>query len=162
VETLILIGQALIAAGPGGFIALGLLENLRHPRINRGMVGQTLRMDKVREERPEAYAIVKGNRSDSVRLEALAWGAILAAEAVAALALCLGAVWLGLAAFGLAGAEAGRVVAGAGALVFVAIWTGFLVGGQWFHYWAGWKELQFTHFFLTLWGLLSFLALVAL
>tara|TARA_R110000751_G_scaffold12683_5_gene43397 strand:- start:130 stop:612 length:483 start_codon:yes stop_codon:yes gene_type:complete len=156
VETLTLLGQALLTAIPAAWIGVGVIENIRFPPVNGDLVTMVMRMDRVREERPEIYEKVKGNRIESPRAHALAYAAIVGVELLATVLLGLGALLLALAALGLAGPIFARGLAAAGALVFTMVWGGFLVGGQWFHYWAGWKDSQFTHFFLVLWGALTF------
>ncbi len=155
-ETLTLLGQALLTAIPAAWIGIGVIENIRFPPVNGDLVTMVMRMDRVREERPEIYEKVKGNRIDHPRVHSLAYAAIVAFELLATALLGLGALLLVLAAFGAAGPVFARGVAAAGALAFSLVWGGFLVGGQWFHYWAGWKDSQFTHFFLVLWGAVLF------
>ena len=158
-DTLTLLGQAVLTATLAGWIGIGVIENIRFPPVNGDLVAMVMRMDMVRQERPEIYEKVKGNRVDSARIHSLAYALIVAVELLAAILLTLGAVLLVLAAFGAAGETAARCIAAAGAVVFSMIWGGFLVGGQWFHYWAGWKDSQFTHFFLAIWGAVVFMAL---
>ncbi|MDF2232728.1 DUF2165 family protein [Albimonas sp. CAU 1670] len=151
-----MLGQALLTAIPAAWIGIGVIENIRFPPVNGDLVSMVMRMDRVREERPEIYEKVKGNRLDDPKLHKLAYAAIVAFELLATVLMGLGALLLVLAALGLAGPVLARGVAAAGALVFTMVWGGFLVGGQWFHYWAGWKDSQFTHFFLAIWGALTF------
>ena len=155
-ETLTLLGQALLTAIPAAWIGIGVIENIRFPPVNGDLVTMVMRMDRVREERPEIYEKVKGNRIESPRIHSLSYAAIVGFELLATALLGLGALLLVLAAFGAAGEVFARGVAAAGALAFSLVWGGFLVGGQWFHYWAGWKDSQFTHFFLVLWGAVLF------
>lgn len=159
-ETLTLLGQAVLVAILAAWIGIGVIENIRFPPVNGDLVAMVMRMDRVREERPEIYEKVKSNRVENPRLHALAYRAIVAFELLSALLLSLGAVLLVLAAIGLAGPVFARGLSAAGALAFTLVWGGFLVGGQWFHYWAGWKDSQFTHFFLAVWGALTFQILV--
>ncbi|MEC9431806.1 MAG: DUF2165 family protein [Pseudomonadota bacterium] len=177
-DALVLFGLALLTAITGAWIGIGVAENIRFPKVNGDLVTMVMRMDRVREERPEIYADVKGNRVDNAAVHAWAYRAIVAFELLATGLLLLGAVLLLGAAFGAMGGgaetaasaslaaaaaapgalpgEGARMVAAAGALAFCAVWGGFLVGGQWFHYWAGWKDSQFTHFFLLVWGAILF------
>ena len=155
-DALVLFGLALLTAITGAWIGVGVAENIRFPKVNGDLVTMVMRMDRVREERPEIYADVKGNRVDNAAVHAWAYRAIVAFELLATALLGLGALLLVLAAFGAAGPVFARGVAAAGALAFSLVWGGFLVGGQWFHYWAGWKDSQFTHFFLVLWGAVLF------
>jgi predicted small integral membrane protein len=158
-ETLTLVGQAVMTALLFGWLAIGAVENIRAPAVNRDLVAAVLTMTRVRDERPEIYELVKGNRIESPRIHAALWTVIVAAEVVVALVLGAGTVALVLAALGAASAETARILAGAGAIGFTAIWGGFLVGGQWVHCWAAWKDSQFTHYLMTLWGIVTFMAL---
>lgn len=161
-ESLTLLGQALFTGGLAAWIVIGVAENIRYPAVNGDLVAMVMRMDRVREERPEIYAQVKGNAVADPRVHALAYRAIVAVELAAAILLTLGTLLLILAALGLAAPGASRLLGALGCLAFSSVWIGFLAGGQWFHYWAGWKDSQFTHFFLALWGQLTFVMLVAL
>lgn len=158
-ETLTLIGQAVLVALLAGWLVLGAAENIRAPAVNLDLVADVLSMRRVRDERPEIYALTKGNRIENPAVHRALFAVIVAVEAAAALTLSVGAGALALAAFGLAGAEAARLIALAGTIAFTAIWGAFLVGGQWVHYWAAWKETQATHYFMTLWGVATFVAL---
>ncbi|SDW12681.1 Predicted small integral membrane protein [Albimonas donghaensis] len=155
-EALVLFGQALLTAITGAWIGIGVIENIRYPKVNGDLVTMVMRMDRVREERPEIYADVKGNRIESPAVHAWAYRAIIAFELLATALLLLGALMLLGAALGGGEGLGARMISAAGALAFSAVWGGFLVGGQWFHYWAGWKDSQFTHFFLLLWGAILF------
>lgn len=159
-ETLTLIGQTLFTGLLTGWLAIGLIENFRAPGVNRDLVSAVLNMERIARERPEIHVLVKGNAIVSPRVHGVVWVAILVAETLATLALTAGTGALALAALGLVGAEPARLIAGAGVLGFTAIWGGMLVGGQWVHYWAVWKDSQFTHYFMTLWGVVTFLALI--
>lgn len=158
-ETLILLGQALLVGLLGGWLAIGAVENVRAPSVNRDLVAAVLSMTRVRDERPEIYEAVKGNRIESPAVHRALYVGIVAVEFVVAAVLLAGTALLLLAAFGLAAAETARIVAVSGTLGFTAIWGAFLVGGQWVHYWAAWKDSQFTHYFMTIWGAVTFVAL---
>jgi hypothetical protein len=158
-ETLTLIGQAVMVGLQFGWLAIGAWENVRAPSVNRDLVGAVLSMTRVRDERPEIYEVTKGNRIEDPRVHAALYAAIVAAEIAVAAVLAAGALALLAAAFGWVPAEPARIVAGAGVIGFTAIWGAFLVGGQWVHYCAAWKDSQFTHYFMTIWGVATFVAL---
>ncbi len=155
-ETVELLGEALLVAILAAWIGIGVVENIRFPSVNGDLVRMVMRMDRVKEERPEIYEAVKGNRVESPAVHAWAYRAIVAFELLATALLALGAAMLALAGLGAGGAEGARAVAASGCLAFCLVWGGFLVGGQWFHYWAGWKDSQFTHMFLVIWGAATF------
>ena len=158
-ETLLLIGQTLFTGLLAGWLVIGVIENFRAPPVNRDLVAAVLNMERIRRERPEIYELTKGNRITSPATHRLVWAAILTAEVIASVVLVAGTLALAGAALGAVAPDTARLIAGAGALGFTAIWGGMLVGGQWVHYWAAWKDSQFTHYFMTLWGVLTFLAL---
>ena len=155
-----LIAQAVLVLLPGLWLLLGWIENLRHPRANRDLVGEILSMRRVKEHYPAIYAEVGGNRIENPALHRLAFGLIVAAEVVLSLILLAGAALLALAAFHLADREAAGSIAVLGVAGFTLLWGGLLAGGQWLHVWAGAEGLQQTFFFLTLWGVGTLAALV--
>lgn len=158
-ETLTILGQALLVGLLAGWLVIGAVENIRAPSANRDLVAAVLSMRRVAEEKPAIYAVTKGNRIENPAIHSAVFAAIVVVEVIVAAVLTLGAALLLLAALGLAGAATARAVAVAGTLGFTAIWGAFLVGGQWVHYWAAWKDTQFTHYFMTLWGAVTFIAL---
>ncbi|MEO0679407.1 MAG: DUF2165 family protein, partial [Pseudomonadota bacterium] len=113
----------------------------------------------IREEQPAIYEMCKGNRITSDAVHRGLFAVIVAAECVAVAVLLWGTAALALAVFGAADPAYARLVAGWGTVMFTAIWGAFLVGGQWVHYWAAWKDTQSTHYFMTLWGVVTFIAL---
>jgi predicted small integral membrane protein len=155
----ILAGQAVLVALLAGWLVLGAIENIRKPEVNFALVRDILSMRRVAEFSPEIYAEVGGNRIDDPRIHRLLFRVIVGIECVVAVALCIGAGMLALAAFGAGDAGTARVVAIAAVAGFTAIWGGFLVGGQWFHYWAGAEGAQMTHYMMTIWGVATFVAL---
>lgn len=50
-------------------------------------------------------------------------------------------------------------MAALGAAGFAGVFGAFLAGGQWFHYWCGHEGSQMTHFALTIWGAVTFVAM---
>lgn len=155
-----LLAQAALVLLLGLWLLLGWIENLRHPRANRDLVGEILSMRRVKQQHPAIHAEVGGNRIESPALHRLLFGLIVAAEIVLSLALLAGAVLLALAAFGSYDREAAGTVAVLGTVGFTLLWGGLLVGGQWLHIWAGAEGLQQTFFLLTLWGVGTLTVLV--
>jgi predicted small integral membrane protein len=144
--------EALLVAAPGAWIAIGAFENVRVPKANGDMVAEVLSMSRLKADQPEYYAIVSANRIESPQVHRIAFGAIIAAESVAAIVMLLGALALAGSGVGLWGPAVPRGIAVAGTLAFTLVWSGFLVGGQWVHYWVVHQDAQHTHFMLVLWG----------
>jgi len=155
-----LLAQAALVLLLGLWLLLGWIENLRHPRANRDLVGEILSMRRVKQGYPEIHAEVGGNRIESKALHRLLFGLIVAVEVVVSLVLLAGAVLLAMAAFNAWDREAALTVAVLGVVGFTLLWGGLLVGGQWLHIWAGAEGLQQTFFLLTLWGVGTLAVLV--
>lgn len=155
-----LLAQAVLVLLLGLWLLLGWIENLRHPRANRDLIGEILSMRRVKQHYPEIHAEVGENRIESPALHRLLFALIVAAEIVISLALLAGAVLLAMAAFGSYDREAALTIAVLGVVGFTLLWGGLLVGGQWLHIWAGAEGLQQTFFFLTLWGVGTLAVLV--
>jgi predicted small integral membrane protein len=162
VVDLVLWVEAFLVAAPGAWLALGAFENIRAPRANGDMVAEVLAMTRMKAEQPDYYALVSANRVDSPRLHRLAFAAIVIAESVSAVVMFVGVLALAGAACGLWGAGAPRAIAVVGTLGFTMVWSGFLVGGQWVHYWATHQEAQHTHFMLAIWGVVTLGVLLGL
>ncbi len=154
--------EALLVAAPGAWIAIGAFENIRVPKANRDMVVDVLAMTSMKAQFPDYYAIVSANRIESRRLQRIAFGAIVVTESVVAVAMLFGALGLAGAGIGLWNAVVPHGIAVAGTLGFTMVWSGFLVGGQWVHYWIVHQDAQHTHFMLVLWGLATLALLLLL
>jgi predicted small integral membrane protein len=159
---LVLWVEALLVAAPGAWIALGAYENIRAPKANGDMVAEVLAMTRMKAEQPDYFALVSANRIASPRLHQVIFAAIVIAETASAILALLGALALAGAALGLSGAEVPRAIAVVGILGFTLVWSGFLVGGQWVHYWATHQEAQHTHFMLAIWGVVTLGVLLGL
>ena len=144
--------QLFMVAMPTLWLVLGALENIRAPTANGTMVADVLAMRGMRDEFPHLYAALGRNRIESPAVHRWAFIAIVASETLVALVMLAGTAALLLAALGATDLEFARILAAIGMLGFTLIWSAFLVGGQWVHYWAGAEGAQHTHFMLTIWG----------
>ena len=156
-EGLILV-KALIALMPGACLALGALDNILHPAINRDDVARVLALEALNEY-PEIKARLNHRAITDQRVVWRLFAGLVAAETVASLLLLAGSVGLALSLLGLVPVELALAVAIAGATAFTGVWASMLVGGQWFYYWYGGFG-QGTHFLATLWGLGTLLVLL--
>jgi len=155
-----LLAQSALVLLLGLWLLLGWIENLRHPRANRDLVGEILSMRRVKQGYPEIHAEVGGNRIESRAVHRLLFRLIVAVEVVVSLVLLAGAALLAMAAFNAWDREAALTIAVLGVVGFTLLWGGLLVGGQWLHIWAGAEGLQQTFFLLTLWGVGTLAVLV--
>ena len=67
-------------------------------------------------------------------------------------------LWIGAGAltyslFGAAALDTARALALLGCIAFTAVWSAFLVVGNYFSYWFGHEGAQNTHYQMTLWGI---------
>jgi predicted small integral membrane protein len=159
---LVLWVEALLVAAPAAWLAIGVYENIRVPKANGDMVAEVLAMTRMKAEMPDYYRLVSAHRTDSPRVHRLVFAAIVVAESASALLMLVGALALVGAALGLWGAALPRGIAAGGTLGFTMVWSAFLVGGQWVHYWATHQEAQHTHFMLAIWGVATLGVLLGL
>jgi len=155
VSNLVLWVEALLVAAPGAWLALGAFENIRTPKANRDMVAEVLAVTRMKAELPDYYPLVSTHRVESPAIHRVVFACIVVVETLSAIAMLVGALALAGAALGLWPPGAPRAIAVIGTLGFTMVWSGFLVGGQWVHYWATHQDAQHTHFFLALWGVLT-------
>jgi predicted small integral membrane protein len=156
-QTAIDIAQAVLVALQAAWLSLGTYDNIRYPRINRDVVAKVLGLDALADT-PEIYAMLAHRRVTSQRAVRALFALVVVAEVAVSAALWLAALALALAAAGLVGGDLAGTLAIGAVTGFTAIWAGFLIGGQWFCYWHG-DYGQATHFFMTLWGIATLLAL---
>ncbi|MCB1313413.1 MAG: DUF2165 family protein [Sedimentitalea sp.] len=152
-ESILLLSQSACVAMIAAWLTLGLRDNLLHPSLNAALVAEVMEMSRMRAAYPAEYAQLAHRAiSDTLRHKA-AFRLIVGVQCVAAAALWAGTAWLLLALAGAANAEAARAAAMIGALLFTAIWAGFLVAGNHFAYWFCHEDAQHTHSQMLLWGL---------
>ncbi len=157
--TATLIAQSLLVGLQAAWLTLGAYTNLRHPRANGDLMAEVMTMRRVRQT-PALFAVLGGNRVENPAWHRRLFRLVVLAELLVALALLAGSLLLLLAAGGALAAGLARDVAILAVAGFTAIWGGFLVGGEWFHTWAGTPGLQQTHFFMTLWGVATLAVLI--
>lgn len=159
VETASLIAGALLVGLQAAWLGLGAYLNLRHPSANGELVAEVMTMRRVRQY-PEIFGTLGAKRIESPRWHRLVFRLVVAVELLVAAALLAATLLLVLAACGAFEPEAARALAILAVTAFTAIWAAFLIGGEWFAYWAGSEGLQQTHFFMTLWGVATLAVLV--
>ncbi|MEM7498777.1 MAG: DUF2165 family protein [Pseudomonadota bacterium] len=155
-EASLIAGQTVFVWLIALWILLGAIENIRNPKVNRDSVAEVMSMSLMAEMHPAFHAVFRRNRVMSPRAHAVAFRVIVWAESIVAAVLLLAALWLTVACIGVAPVAGAKALAAWGAIGFTLVWGGFLVGGQWFHYWCGYEGAQATHFMAALWGMLTF------
>lgn len=161
-QTTILIGQLLLVALITGWLLIGVIENIRTPSLNGDLVAKVLSMQGMYDEMPEIHEVLKGNALESPAWHQRIYWLIVGVELIVSAILVVACLLLVGALFGLQSPQSAKLVAIWGTLGFTAIWGAFLVGGQWFHYWCAHKDAQVTHYIMTIWGAVTFIALAAL
>jgi hypothetical protein len=154
-ELLTLAAQTVLVGLLAGWLIIGAYENIRAPQVNLDLVRDVFSMRLMEEEWPAVYDLVKRNRMTSEGLQTGLFRLIVAFETLVAAGLALSTLMLVLSVFGLVGAAYAQLFAGWAVLGFILIWGLFLVGGNWFHYWVTHKGTQHTHYFMTIWGIVT-------
>jgi hypothetical protein len=145
--------QAVSLLMPAVWLSIAVRDNLLYPSLNGPYVAQTLAMEEMRRDYPDAFEQVAHRSITDTRLARVFFCLAIAWEILACLAL-----WGALAIFLLAFLGLGdRVVAQtaglAAAMVFTATWGGFLIVGNHFCYWYARDSGQPTHFQMLFWGI---------
>ena len=150
--------QGLLVLAPGVWMAVAVADNWLRPAMNEEAVAMVVRFDLLAEQYPADYALVAHRRIvDPARIR-LIFRAARLAETAASAALVLAALLLVLAALGAVGATLAVAVAQASLTLFVSVWAGFIIGGNYFAYWYCHPWAQSNHFMLMFWGLLVLIA----
>lgn len=160
--TTLLFAQLLFTALITGWLLIGVIENIRTPSLNGDLVAKVLAMQGLAEEMPDVFAQLSGNAITNPVWHKRVYALIVIVELAVSAVLVVACLMLAGAVLGITDPTNAKFVAIWGTLGFTAIWGGFLVGGQWFHYWCAHKDAQMTHYVMTIWGTITFLALAAL
>lgn len=159
-DVMVLVAQSCLTAYLAAWLTLGVRDNIFHPAMNATFTAQVLQLDRLKETYPDEYAQIEGRRIESPALQRAVFRLIVLAETVVCAALWVSVVWMALAVFGQADAEAARTMALASALGFTSIWAAFLIAGNHFAYWFCHEWAQNTHFQMLIWGIATMVFLV--
>lgn len=154
-ETVELAVQIVLVGLLAGWLVVGAYENIRAPQINLELMRDVFSMKTLSEEEPDLFEHVKRNRIAAPRVQELLFRSVVIFESIVATLLTLATLMLVLAMFGAVDGDVARLMGILGALGFTMIWGAFLVGGNWFHYWIAHKSTQHTHYFMTIWGIVT-------
>ena len=152
-SVLLLLVEAALVAGLAVWMVVAVYDNWRHPNLNREAVAMVMRFDLMERDYPDDFAFVAHRRINNPKLIDAAFQTIRFSETRAAVALTLASGLLVLAAFG----NVPDTVATGAVLVattfFSLIWAGFIIGGNYFHYYFCHQWGQSNHFMFMYWGL---------
>lgn len=152
-ETTLLAAQALCTSLIAAWLSFGVRDNILHPSVNETYTAEVMAMSRMRDEYPDSFASVAHRAVTDRRIQHLTFQLVVAAEILAALVLWVGVVALLMGIAGTVSAGTGRNIAMIGAMMFTAIWAGFLIVGNHFCYWFCHEGAQNTHYQMTLWGI---------
>jgi len=159
-ETLMLLVEAALVAALGTWMAVAVYDNWRHAQLNREAVAMVMRFDVMERDYPDDYKIVAHRKVTSEALITALFQIIRLAETLAAIVLLLAALGLAGAAIGAVGAEAATIFAIVACAYFSLIWAGFIIGGNYFHYYYCHQWGQSNHFMFMYWGFFVLLVLM--
>ncbi len=158
-ETVVLIAQTVSVAAIAAWLGTGVYDNIRYPKNNELYTAQVMSMERMKEEYPDEYARVAHRAIEDRGVQQLAFRVVVVAELAAFLMLVVGVVALLMALAGTGSVEIGRSLALIGAMLFTAVWAGFLIVGNYFCYWFCHEGGQNTHYQMTLWGMANIILL---
>jgi predicted small integral membrane protein len=158
--TVMLLVEAALVAGLGTWMAVAVYDNWRHAKLNRDGVAMVMRFDIMERDYPDDFRLVAHRKVTNEGVITLAFQIIRLAETLAAVVLFAGVFGLLGAAFGTFDAEAARVFAMVGCAYFTLIWAGFIIGGNYFHYYYCHQWGQSNHFMFMYWGFFVLLVLM--
>ena len=151
-EGALLFTQAVLVGLQAAWLTLGAYSNLRWPRTNLSYVSDVVTME-LTKENPDVHEDHRHRAVlDEKKIEFF-FRIVAVCEALVAIFLWIAAVGLMLAGLGITAPASAQSLALLAVLAFTTIWGGFLIGGQWFHYWVSDRSPQSTHFFMLLWGI---------
>ena len=152
-ESTLLAAQALATSLLAAWLTLGVRDNILYPSVNETYTAEVMEMTRLKAEYPDAYAPLAHRAITDRRLQQLAFRLVVCAELLAAIVLWIGVVALFMGMAGTGSPDTARSIAMTGAMLFTAVWAGFLIVGNHFCYWFCHEGAQNTHYQMTLWGL---------
>ncbi|MEO0380325.1 MAG: DUF2165 domain-containing protein [Pseudomonadota bacterium] len=152
-ESTILAAQALSTGLIAAWLTLGVRDNILHPSVNETYTAEVLEMARMKTDYPDEFATVAHRAITDRALQRFAFRLVVWAELLATIVLWIGVVALLMGIAGTGDVTTGRSIALIGAMMFTAVWAGFLIVGNHFCYWFCHEGAQNTHYQMTLWGL---------
>ena len=152
--------DAAFLAGLGGWMAVAVTDNWRHPDLNEEAVATVVRLDFLAKDFPEEYKQIAYRRIDDPRRIRFMFQSIRLAETAAAIGLLFSALLSILAAFGGIAPDTATTCALISAVFFTCIWAGFVIGGNYYCYWYCHQWAQSNHMMMMYWGFFVTLVLL--
>ena len=158
-ETVILLAQIAALSGAAAWLSTGVWDNIVHPANNATFTAQVMGMTRMRDMYPDEFARVAHRAINSRATQRAAFRLVVAVELIAALVMWIGVGALALRLFGVGDPDTARALALLGATLFMSVWAGFLVVGNYFCYWFCHEWGQNTHYQMLFWGLMTMIFL---
>lgn len=158
-DVMLLVAQTASVFFLAAWLTTGVFENIFHPKLNSVFTAEVLEMTRLRDDYPDAFAMMAHRRIVSPTTQKWLFRLIVCWELAATIALWIGCGALAMALLDLAGPDTARALGLLGTVLFTATWAGFLIAGNWFCYWFGHEGAQNTHFQMVLWGLATLVLL---
>ncbi len=152
--------EAALVASLGLWMVVAVYDNWRHAKLNRDAVAMVMRFDMMERDYPDEFRLVSHRKVENETLISLCFNAIRLAESTAAVILVAAALGLMLAGFGQIDAGGATTFALIATTFFILIWAGFIVGGNYFHYYFCHQWGQSNHFMFMYWGFFVLLVLM--
>ena len=152
-DTALLAAQTLATGLIAAWLSLGVRDNILYPSVNETYTAEVMEMTRMRAEYPKEFAEIAHRAITDRATQQWAFRLVVTAEVLATLVRWAGVGGLLMALFGAGAGDTGRSIALVGAMLFTAVWAGFLIVGNHFCYWFCHEGAQNTHYQMTLWGL---------
>ena len=160
-QSAIIMTQSIVVLFPALWLSIGVYSNIRHPDNNRDYVIRVMGMSMAVSPLYDGiYQSHFNRRIQNPSIFKTVFVLLVGYEFIVCCGLWLGTASLLLAFVGKVSVETARAISIYSALGFTSIWCAFLIAGEWFVYWASDESPQKTHFFMTLWGLVTLLVLM--
>jgi len=159
-EMILLLVAAILVSGPAVWMTFAVADNWLHPRLNEEAVAMVMRFDMMAVEYPDDFKLLAHRRIEDPEKIRRAFQGIRLAETLAAIAMSVSALLLAGAAFGYFDTVTAVTIAILSMAIFVSVWAGFIIGGNFFAYWYCHQWAQSNHFMLLYWGFFVLLALL--
>ena len=151
-ETLVLLIEAALVGSLAAWMCVAVFDNWRHPKLNKDAVAMVMRFELMEKDYPDDFALVAHRKIENPKIIDWSFQGIRLAETLAAILLAVSFCLLIAAAFGVVSQPFASGLAIAATAFFALIWAGFIIGGNYFHYYYCHQWGQSNHFMFMYWA----------
>ena len=160
-QSAIILTQSLVVLFPALWLSIGVYSNICRPDNNRDYIIRVMGMGMaVSPPYDKIYHSHFDRRIQNLSICKTLFFLLVCYEFIVCCGLWLAGAGLLFALAGEVSVATARTISICSVLGFTSIWCAFLIAGEWFVYWASDESPQKTHFFMTLWGLVTLLVLM--